>query len=157
MRFFTARQLSSWSRRTPPKCARVAKLTAGGFPWLVAEGDGRVTGYAYAGPYHDRPAYRWALENSVYIAPDSTRRGIGRALLEALVAESESRGFRQMTAVIGDAANAASIGLHRACGFGHVGTLDAVGYKHGRWLSVVMMQRALGPGSATNPSDHPAM
>lgn len=88
MRFFTARQLSSWSRRTPPKCARVAKLTAGGFPWLVAEGDGRVTGYAYAGPYHDRPAYRWALENSVYIAPDSTRRGIGRALLEALVAES---------------------------------------------------------------------
>jgi L-amino acid N-acyltransferase YncA len=110
-----------------------------------------VLGYAYAGPYRARPAYRRSVENSIYVAPEAQRRGIGRALLDALIAEAERRDFRQMIAVIGDSAQVASIELHRAAGFRLIGTLEAVGFKHGRWLDTVLMQRALGPGVSTEP------
>lgn len=139
----------------PPDEAEMArrhrKLVDGGYAYLVAELDGVVVGYAYAGPYRDRPAYRWSVEDSIYIAPQFHRRGVGRILMERLITESEARGFRQMIAVIGDAAQASSIGLHKAAGFHLVGTLEAVGFKHGQWLATVLMQRALGPGSTTMP------
>jgi L-amino acid N-acyltransferase YncA len=131
----------------PPDEAEMARrqraLIDGGFPYLVAEGDGAVLGYAYAGPYRSRPAYRFSVENSVYVAPDAHRRGVGRALLERLIAEAQARGFRQMIAVIGDSDQAPSIALHRAAGFRLVGTIAAVGFKHGRWLDSVLMQREL--------------
>jgi L-amino acid N-acyltransferase YncA len=134
----------------PPDEAEMAHrqraLTGGGFPYLVAESDGAVLGYAYAGPYRPRPAYRFSVENSVYVAPEAHRRGVGRALLERLIAEAQARGFRQMIAVIGDSDQAASIALHRAAGFRFVGTIAAVGFKHGRWLDSVLMQRELGSG-----------
>ena len=126
-------------------------LLDGGYPYLVAEETDRVVGYGYAGPYRLRPAYRWSVEDSIYIAPDAHRRGIGRALLTQLIDESERRGFRQMIAVIGDTQNVASIELHRALGFRHVGTFAAVGFKHGRWLDSVLMQRSLGVGDAAVP------
>ena len=121
------------------------------YPWLVAELDGEVCGYAYAGPYRARPAYRHSVEDSVYVRSSSQRRGIGRALLRALVRVCADRGYRQMVAIIGDSAQAASIGLHRAVGFEMVGTLKNVGYKHDRWLDSVFMQRALGKGASTPP------
>ncbi len=122
------------------------------FPYLVAEIDGMLAGYAYAGPYRSRPAYRLTVEDSVYIAPDTHRRGIGRALLAALIEAAQARGFRQMIAVIGDSTRqAASIGLHEALGFRHVGILKHVGFKHGRWLDSVLMQRALGVGGTSKP------
>ena len=131
----------------PPDEAEMARrqraLIDGGFPYLVAEGDGAVLGYAYAGPYRTRPAYRFSVENSVYVAPEAHRRGVGRALLERLVAAAQARGFRQMIAVIGDSDQAPSIALHRAAGFRLVGTIAAVGFKHGRWLDSVLMQREL--------------
>jgi L-amino acid N-acyltransferase YncA len=131
---------------------RFRAITAGDFPYLVAcTQDGRAVGYAYAGRYRTRVAYRHTLEDSVYIDPAFHRRGVGRALLDRLVTESEARGFRQMVAVIGDAAQIASIGLHRAAGFRLVGTFEAVGFKFGRWLDTVMMQRALGEGAQTMP------
>jgi L-amino acid N-acyltransferase YncA len=139
----------------PPDEAEMARrrhaLIDGGYPYLVAEADGVVAGYAYAGPYRARPAYRWSVEDSVYIAPDAHRRGIGRALLARLIEESERRGFRQMIAVIGDSGQAASIELHRILGFRLIGTFASVGFKHGRWLDSVLMQRPLGPGDATMP------
>jgi phosphinothricin acetyltransferase len=131
----------------PPDEAEMARrqraLIEGGFPYLVAEADGTVAGYAYAGPYRPRPAYRFSVENSVYVAPEAHRRGVGRALLERLIAAAQARGFRQMIAVIGDADQAPSIALHRAAGFRLVGTIEAVGFKHGRWLDSVLMQREL--------------
>ena len=131
----------------PPDEAEMARrqraLIDGGFPYVVAEADGTVAGYAYAGPYRPRPAYRFSVENSVYVAPDAHRRGVGRALLDRLIAEAAARGFRQMIAVIGDSDQAASIALHRAAGFRLVGTIAAVGFKHGRWLDSVLMQREL--------------
>jgi L-amino acid N-acyltransferase YncA len=130
---------------------RYQALRAGGHPYLVAEHAGAVAGYAYAGPYRARPAYRWSVEDSIYVAADAQRRGIGRVLLERLIAEAEAGGFRQMIAVIGDSANAASIELHRAAGFRLVGTFDNVGFKFGRWLDSVLMQRALGKGAGANP------
>ena len=130
---------------------RYEALREGRYPYLVAELGGAIAGYAYAGPYRDRPAYNWSVENSIYIAPQSQRRGIGRALLDQLIVAAEERGFRQMIAVIGDSANAASIELHRAAGFRLVGTFDNVGFKFGRWLDSVLMQRPLGAGAATNP------
>jgi len=130
--------------------ARQQLLLDGGYPYLVAETD-RVVGYGYAGPYRLRPAYRWSVEDSIYIAPDAHRRGIGRASLTQLIDASERRGFRQMIAVIGDTQNVASIELHRALGFRHVGTFAAVGFKHGRWLDSVLMQRSLGVGDAAVP------
>jgi L-amino acid N-acyltransferase YncA len=131
---------------------RMSKLLDGGFPYLAAETGGRLAGYAYAALYRERPAYRLTVEDSVYIAPDRHRRGIGRALLAALIEAAAARGFRQMIAVIGDSPRqAASIGLHETLGFRHVGILQDVGFKHGRWLDTVLMQRALGPGATTDP------
>jgi len=130
---------------------RMSALLDGGFPYLVAEVDGAITGYAYAGPYRPRPAYRFTVEDSVYVAPDAQGRGVGSVLLPALVEQSATRGFRQMIAVIGDSEQAASIALHARCGFYYVGTLPHVGYKLGRWLDTVLMQRALGAGSITAP------
>jgi L-amino acid N-acyltransferase YncA len=147
---------------TPPDQAemirRYESLDAGGYPYLVAEIDGAIAGYAYCGPYRARPAYRWTVEDSVYVDTAAHRRGLGRALLAQLIAESEARGYRQMLAVIGDTANAGSIELHRAAGFRMVGTFDNVGFKFGRWLDTVLMQRALGDGAKTPPQslDHPA-
>lgn len=132
---------------------RYRALIDGGFPHFVAVLDGRVAGYAYAGPYRPRPAYRFTVENSVYLDPAIHRRGIGLKLMERLIAECDRRGFRQMIAVIGDQANAGSIGLHRRCGFQMIGTLPNVGLKFGRWLDTVLMQRALGEGAATVPAD----
>jgi phosphinothricin acetyltransferase len=121
------------------------------FPYLVAERDGAVLGYAYAGPYRARPAYRFSVENSIYVAANAQRRGIGRALMDRLIAESEARGYRLMIAVIGDSAQMPSIELHRAAGFRLVGALEGVGYKFDRWLDTVLMQRALGNGTSAPP------
>ncbi len=122
---------------------RFEVLTGGGFPYLVAEGGGAVLGYAYAGPYRPRSAYRFTLEDSVYVDPAATGRGVGRALLARLIEEARTKGFRQIVAVIGDSGNAASIGLHRAMGFADRGVLENVGLKKGRWLDSVLMQLAL--------------
>jgi phosphinothricin acetyltransferase len=131
--------------------ARWRTLQDGGFPYLVADAGGRIAGYAYAGPYRTRIAYRYTVEDSVYIHPDVHRRGIGRWLLTELIAQAEARGFRQMIAVIGDSAQTSSIALHRSLGFAPVGTFTNVGFKHGRWLDSVLMQRALGEGATTLP------
>jgi phosphinothricin acetyltransferase len=130
---------------------RFKSLVDGGYPYLVATLDGSVAGYAYAGPYRPRPAYRFTVENSVYLKPAIHRRGIGLQLMQRLIAECEARGFRQMIAVIGDSANAGSLGVHTRCGFAMIGTHPDVGFKFGRWLDIVMMQRALGEGAATLP------
>ena len=130
---------------------RFNELTTGGFPYLVAVIDGAVVGYAYAGPYRARPAYRFTVENSVYVAHDRHRRGVGKALLEALIEASTEKGFRLMVAVMGDSNQAASIGLHEAAGFKHAGVFENIGYKFDRWLDSVLMQRALGPGASKPP------
>ena len=132
---------------------RFDALMNGGFPYFVAELDGGVAGYAYAGPYRPRPAYRFTVENSVYLEPAIHRRGIGLQLMQRLIAECETRGFRQMIAVIGDSANAGSIGVHTRCGFQMIGTHPSVGLKFGRWLDTVMMQLALGEGGETLPAN----
>jgi L-amino acid N-acyltransferase YncA len=141
----------------PPDLAEITRrfgaLKDGGFPDLVAALQGRVVGYAYAGAYRPRPAYRFTVENSVYLQPSMHRRGIGLQLLQRLIAESEARGYRQMIAVIGDSANAGSIGVHTKCGFQMIGTHPNVGFKFGRWLDTVMMQRALGEAATTLPAD----
>lgn len=123
--------------------ARVAAVQGSGLPWLVAETDGRVAGYAYAAPYRDRPAYRFTVEDSVYVAAWARGRGVGSALLEAVVAATAAVGMRQIVAVIGDSANQGSIRLHRACGFVDAGTLREVGFKLDRWIDTVLMQRSL--------------
>jgi len=121
-------------------------------PWLVAEGGGgAVVGYAYAMPYRLRAAYRFTLEDSIYVAPDAMRRGVGCRLLSDLVERCTALGHRQMIAVIGDSANAASIRLHEKLGFRHVGMLPASGFKHNRWVDSVLMQRALGDGDTSVP------
>jgi len=141
----------------PPDLAEMTRrfgvLMDGGFPYFVATLEGRVIGYAYAGPYRPRPAYRFTVENSVYLQPAIHRRGIGLQLLQRLIAESEARGYRQMIAVIGDSANAGSISVHTKTGFKMIGTHPNVGFKFGRWLDTVMMQRALGDGATTLPAD----
>ncbi len=124
-----------------------------GFPYLACEVDGRLAGFAYASLYRTRPAYRFTLEDSIYVHPDFARRGVGRALLEALIGRCEAIGCRNLVAVIGDSANAASIGLHSALGFREAGILRAIGFKHGRWVDSVLMQRALGDGDATIPDE----
>ena len=140
----------------PPDLAEMTRrfraLMDGGFPYLVASLDGRVVGYAYAGPYRPRPAYRFTVENSVYLDPSIHRRGIGLGLMQRLIAECEARGYRQMIAVIGDSANAGSIGVHTKTGFTMIGTHPNVGLKFGRWLDTAMMQRPLGEGAATVPA-----
>ena len=132
---------------------RVKALRDGGFPYFVGVLEGRVVGYSYAGPYRPRPAYRFTVENSVYLQPAIHRRGIGLQLLQRLITESEQRGYRQMIAVVGDSANAGSIGVHTKCGFQMIGTHPNVGFKFGRWLDTVMMQLALGDGGSTVPAD----
>jgi phosphinothricin acetyltransferase len=130
---------------------RLEAVQEKGLAWLVAEWDGRIAGYAYASVYRARPAYRYALEDSVYVDPACGGRGVGRALLERLIAECEAIGFRQLVAVIGDSGNVASIRLHAALGFEMAGTLRAIGWKHGRWVDSVIMQRRLGPGDTSPP------
>lgn len=128
--------------------SRRAALAASGHPYVVAIAAGGLVGYAYAGPYRPRPAYGATVESSVYVRPDRHRRGTGFALMQRLIAQAGAAGFRQMVAVIDDSANLASIKLHERLGFRHVGTLKSVGWKHGRWLDTVLMQRALGAGDA---------
>lgn len=126
-------------------------LAAQGFPFLVAELDGAFAGYAYASSYRARDGYRWTVEDTVYVAPELHGRGIGRALLAHLITECEALGFRQMIAVIGDRSNLPSVALHERLGFRTVGVFCGLGRKHGRWLDTVQMQRALGPGSDSDP------
>lgn len=127
---------------------RHAELVGKGLPWLVAEVDGEVAGYAYANHFRPRLAYRYFLEDSIYVAPAATGRGVGRMLLAELIARSEALGARQMIAVIGDSDNHGSIALHRAFGFERCGVMQSSGWKFGRWLDVVLMQRSLGPGDS---------
>lgn len=139
----------------PPDRAEMARrraaVLAGGYPYLVAERDGVVLGYAYASVYRTRPAYRFVAENSVYVKPGAHGGGIGKALLSRLIADCAALGLRQMIAVIGDLGNHGSIALHRSCGFALIGVLPAVGWKHGRWVDSVLMQRALGDGDGSGP------
>jgi phosphinothricin acetyltransferase len=123
----------------------------GDLPYLVADCDGGIAGFAYATPHRARPGYRNTVEDSVYVSPSYNRKGIGRALLSGVITTCETAGLRQMVAVIGDSGNDASVRLHSACGFTVVGTLTAVGLKHGRWVDTVIMQRALGDGARTLP------
>lgn len=129
---------------------RRAALLGKGLPWLVAECQGEVAGYAYAGPYRSRPAYDWTVEDSIYIRADRVGRGIGRALLMQLIQTCGTLGYRQMVAVIGGgpADNPGSAALHRACGFREVGVLQSVGWKLDRWVDSLLMQRPLGPGAS---------
>lgn len=132
---------------------RMKTIRDGGFPYLAADVDGRLAGYAYAGLYRVRPAYRFTLEDSVYVAPDMHGHGVGRALLERLVGECTALGFRQIIAVIGDSTRQQpSIRLHAACGFATIGTFPNVGYKFGEWLDSVYMQRALGDDPTAPPT-----
>ena len=124
-----------------------------GLPYLTAEADGSVVGYSYASPYRTRPAYRHTLESSVYVAEAEQGRGIGRELLTELIARCEAGPWRQMIAIVGDSGNAGSIALHERLGFRRVGTFEAVGFKLGRWLDSVLLQRPLGPGDAEPPPD----
>ncbi|MBQ0932809.1 N-acetyltransferase [Ideonella sp. 4Y16] len=142
----------------PPDLAEMGRRRADvlgkQLPWLVAAGaDGALLGYAYANHFRPRLAYRFCLEDSIYLAPEAQGRGVGTALLAELVGQCEARGARQMLAVIGDSANAGSIGVHRRLGFEHTGVLKASGWKFGRWLDVVLMQRALGVGDTLPAAD----
>jgi phosphinothricin acetyltransferase len=141
---------------TPPDAAELGRrwraIADHGLPYLCAVDGGTIVGYAYAGPYRPRSAYRFSVEDSVYVAPGAAGRGVGRALLRALIEICTALGKRQMIAVIGDSGNEASIGLHRACGFEPTGTFRAIGFKHGRWVDSVLMQRALGPGDGGLPT-----
>jgi phosphinothricin acetyltransferase len=123
------------------------------FPYIVAEGTGEVLGYAYASFYRTRPAYRFTVEDSVYVDPAAQRRGIGKMLLMKLIEQCTVLGFRQMIAVIGDSHQAASIAVHKACGFEAAGNLKNIGWKFGRWLDTPLMQLALGDGAMTPPRD----
>ena len=149
----TARPATSSSRRRSTRCSgATARSCEGSFPYLVAEDGGAIAGYAYAGPFRPRPAYRFILEDSVYVAPHAKGRGIGRALMQRLIAEAQSLGFRQIIAVIGDGRpDSASVRLHEALGFRHSGRLEGSGYKHGRWLDTVFMQLALNGGATSEP------
>ena len=139
----------------PPDIAEVAHrrdvARDNGLPYLVAEKDGTVQGFAYASPFRTRSGYRYTIEDSVYVAPETLRTGIGSALLSAVIERCAARGFRQMIAVIGDSANQASIGLHAKHGFVRTGLMPAVGFKFGRWVDSVRMQRPLGDGDTTLP------
>jgi phosphinothricin acetyltransferase len=135
--------------------ARMAKVLGPGWPWLVArDGDGTMLGYAYASQFRDRTAYRFTCEDSIYIRHDCRGRGLGKLLMQALIAACEARGFRQMIAVIGGA-EAASVALHAAQGFSHAGIMRSIGRKHGRWLDTVYMQRQLGAGDNLPPEEEP--
>lgn len=139
----------------PPDVAEMARrleaLVSSGFAYLVAEDGGEAAGYAYAGPFRTRAAFHWTVETSIYVAAQARGRGVGGALLAALIERSETAGFRQMVAVIGGGEQTASIALHERAGFAHMGTLPGLGFKHGRWLDIVLMQRALGEGTSSPP------
>ena len=139
----------------PPSVEEMRKRRASvldlGLPHLVAEREGRVMGYAYAGNWRPRPAYKFSVEDSIYIDNDAVGQGVGRALLPVLIEQCTALGKKQMVAVIGDSAQTPSIRLHASCGFAMVGTLTNIGFKFGRWLDSVLMQRALGPGDSTPP------
>ena len=137
----------------PEMARRRDDVLAKGLPWLVAERNGVVLGYAYANHFRPRRAYRFCLEDSVYLAADATGQGLGRLLLAELLARCEAAGARQMLAVIGDSTNLGSIAVHRTLGFEHTGTMKAAGWKFGRWLDVVIMQKSLGMGASTAPAD----
>ncbi len=145
---------------TPPTTEEIARrwreVAALGLPWIVAETEGRLWGYAYATPFRTRAAYRFVAEDSVYVAPDAQRRGVGRGLLAQLIARCEALGLRQLMAVIGDSDNAGSIGVHAALGFEPAGVFRAVGYKHRRWLDIILMQKALNGGDDL-PPDGPGL
>ena len=140
---------------TPPDLREIEKRFRAtidiGLPYLVAELDGAPRGYAYAGRYRTRPAYRYTLENTVYVEPGYEGRGLGNALLAALIARCEGLGYRRMVAVIGDSANQASIRLHQRLGFEECGVIPSVGFKFGRWVDSVLMERPLGPGDTSLP------
>ena len=147
--------LASFEEEPPPVeelGRRLRDVTERGLPYLVAEYGTEIAGYGYCAPYRPRSAYRHALEDSIYIRQDMTGRGVGRRLLEALIQRCEGLGYRQLIAVIGDSANEASIGVHAACGFLRVGTLRSVGFKFGRWVDSVFMQRPLGAGDGSRPT-----
>jgi phosphinothricin acetyltransferase len=140
----------------PPSAEEMAQRRAevhdAGLPFIVAvSGDGQLRGYAYAAAFRRRTGYRYTLEDSIYVDPAATRHGIGSALLAALIERCAAAGYRQLVAVIGDTAHTASIGLHQKLGFTQIGVLPAIGFKFGRWVDVVLMQRALGPGAAAAP------
>ncbi|MBU7575568.1 MAG: N-acetyltransferase [Hydrogenophaga sp.] len=142
---------------TPPTLAemtaRRADVLGKGLPWLVAEEGGQVLGYAYGNWFKPRPAYRFSVEDSIYMDPAAHRQGLGRALLAELLAALERAGTRKVMAVIGDSANAGSIGVHRALGFEPVGVVPSCGWKFGRWLDIVLMQKTLGAGDSTPPNE----
>jgi L-amino acid N-acyltransferase YncA len=145
---------ASWEYEAPSveeMAKRRHAVVANGFPYLVAEINSRVVGYAYASTYRARIGYRFVVEDSIYVAPDMQGRGIGKMLLMAVIAECEKLGFRQMIAVIGDSDNTGSITLHERCGFQHAGRFNGIGYKFGRWLDSVQMMRSLGAGSSSAP------
>jgi phosphinothricin acetyltransferase len=135
----------------PEVAARLARIRRAGWPWLVAQADGAILGYAYYTRFRDRAAYRFSAENSVYVREDVRGQGVGKALVQALLERAEAAGFRQMLAVIGDSENIGSIGLHVALGFRQVGVMKSVGLKFGRWVDVVVMQKSLGEGDTTLP------
>jgi L-amino acid N-acyltransferase YncA len=141
----------------PPSVEEMARrrgdILARGFPYLVAERDGKVAGYCYAGPYRGRIGYRFSVEDSIYIDPTEIGRGIGRALLAAVIDDVTQQGYRQMIAVIGGSETLPSIRLHTALGFTQIGVFPAIGYKFGRWIDSVYMQRALGAGSSSLPEE----
>jgi L-amino acid N-acyltransferase YncA len=148
--------LASFEEEPPPleeMLLRRLQVLERGLPWIVAEVEGAVVGYAYATGYRQRRAYRFTLEDSVYVADGMAGRGVGTSLLAALIARCEAGPWRQMIAVIGDSANAGSIALHRRIGFATIGILPSVGFKHGRWVDSVLMQRPLGSGDRTMPAD----
>ena len=147
--------LASFEEEPPPLAEmrrRYEDVCSRGLPWLAADFGGEIAGYGYCAPYRTRSAYRFTLEDSIYVRAGSEGRGVGGALLGALIARCEALGYRQIVAVIGDSANAASINLHASFGFLRVGILRSAGFKLGRWVDSVVMQRPLGPGDASRPS-----
>ena len=144
---------------TAPDAAEIASRFAAirerGLPWLVAERGGEAIGYAYAGPFRTRPAYDWIVEDSVYVREECSGQGVGTALLAEVIERCTALGYRQMVGLIGDSENVGSVRLHRRLGFVQVGLFSSVGWKAGRWLDVVMMQRPLGVGDATAAGERP--
>jgi L-amino acid N-acyltransferase YncA len=136
--------------------ARRADVLSKGLPYLVAEEDGRIAGFAYGNWFKPRPAYRYSVEDSIYLAPDLHRKGLGRALLTELLARCEAVGIRKMMAIIGDSANAGSVGVHLALGFTQVGIVESCGWKFGAWRDIVIMQKTLGAGDTQPPAELPA-
>jgi len=146
--------LASFEEEPPTRAELVerhAAIVGRGLPYLVALKDGRLVGYSYAAPYRTRSAYRFTVEDSVYLAPEAAGQGIGRQLLSAVLARCTELGYRQMVAVIGDSGNAASIGLHHSLGFRMIGSIEGAGFKLGRWVDSVLIQRALGAGTTAPP------